>query len=51
VKQAIAIFSHVCHTFQSKRLLALVTVKGTDDGIFPDIDKAVGEFEAVIKWK
>lgn len=41
----------MCQTFKSKRLSALVSIKGTDGGIFPDIDKAVGEFEAVIKWK
>jgi len=52
-KQAIAIFSHVSNEFKSDRLKALVQIKGQDsqEGIFPDIDKAISEFEALIKWK
>jgi hypothetical protein len=29
----------------------LTTVKDVKTGIFPDVDKAIAEFEALIKWQ
>lgn len=52
-KQAIAIFTHVREEFKSRHLRSIVsydTEEGEDRGIFPNIDTAVGEFEALIQW-
>ena len=53
-KQAIAIFTHVREEFKSKYLRRVVTydseVDEPEKGLFPDIDAAVGEFEALIQW-
>ena len=56
-KQAIGIFTHVREEFKSEYLRKIVSYDtenfddGKEKGIFPDIDSAVGEFEALIEWK
>jgi hypothetical protein len=54
-KQLIAYFTHVSADFKSKRLLELITIVDESveggKGIFPDIDSAVSEFEALISWQ
>lgn len=42
-------FTHVSDSFESVRLKDLVRSE-KDGGIMPDIDKSVGEFEALIRW-
>ena len=56
-KQAIAIFTHVREDFKSEHLRKIVTYDSEEandsahkGGLFPDIDAAVGEFEALIQW-
>jgi hypothetical protein len=60
-KHAIAIFTHVREQFKSihlKRLVTYTTEKNKhedttellEEGLFPDLDSAVGEFEALVQW-
>lgn len=54
-KQAVAIFTHVRENFKSERLKQIVTYdteEGVETkGLFPDIDSALSEFEALIQWQ
>ena len=48
-KQLIAFFTHVNAEFKSTRLKKISKVE-KDGGLFPDIDAAVQEFEALVSW-
>ena len=50
-KQAIAYFTHVRDNFESEHLKKMVTFDSEEPaGLFPDIDLALSEFEALIQW-